>query len=226
MNPVSTGYEDSGRSRQKQRTRAALVASTRDLVSRSGSAPKVAEAAAAAGVSRTTAYRYFPSQHALLIAAHPEVEAPSMLVEGMGEDDVAARVEAVVRRFLAVVVDTEPQQRTMLRLSLSEGVDRAALPLRQGRAIGWISEALEPWRKELGEDGVRRLAVAVRAACGIEALVWLIDVAGLDRHEAVEQMVWSAVALIRRAEAEGPPVPRRPKVERRARRPRNEAGRR
>jgi AcrR family transcriptional regulator len=223
---VSTTYEETGRSRQKQRTRASLVASARDLISRGGSTPTVAETAAAAGISRTTAYRYFPSQHALLIAAHPEVEVSSMLAEGMGEQDVPARVDAVVRQFLAVIVDTEPQQRTMLRLSLSEGVDRAGLPLRQGRAIGWISEALEPWQAQLGDDGVRRLAVAVRAACGIEALVWLTDVAGLARDEAVEQMVWSAGALVRRAQAEGSPGSRRPRGGRRARRPRTDVARR
>jgi AcrR family transcriptional regulator len=205
--PVSVGYEETGRSRQKQRTRAALVASARELVSRGGSAPTVAEAAGAAGVSRTTAYRYFPSQQALLIAAHPEVEAPSMLDAAAGDGDVYARVEAVVRRFLAIIVDTEPQQRTMLRLSLTEGVDRTSLPLRQGRAITWISEALEPWTRQLGQDGIRRLAVAIRAVSGVESLVWLTDVAGLDTRDAVEQMVWSATALVRRAEAEGPPQP-------------------
>jgi AcrR family transcriptional regulator len=198
---VSRSYEETGRTRQKERTRAALVAAARDLVEAGGAAPTVEGAAAAAGVSRTTAYRYFPSQHALLVAAHPEVETASMLVEPVS-DDVVARVEAVVRRFLAVIVDTEPQQRTMLRLSLGDGVDRTALPLRQGRAIGWISEALEPWRERLGDDGVRRLAVAVRAVSGIESLVWLTDVAGLDTRAAVDQMVWSATALVSQADRE------------------------
>lgn len=202
---MSTGYETTGRSRQKQRTRAAVVAAARELIARGGSTPTVAEAAAAAGISRTSAYRYFPSQHALLIAAHPEVEATSLLGDVAGGEDVPARVEAVVRRFLALILETEPQQRTMLRLSLTEGVDRTDLPLRQGRAIRWISEALEPWQEHLGEDGVRRLAVAIRAVCGIESLVWLIDVAGLDRKSAVEQIVWSALALVRRASEEAPP---------------------
>ena len=57
---VPSGYEDTGRSRQKQRTRAALVASTRELISGGGSAPTVAEAAAVAGISRTTAVPLFP----------------------------------------------------------------------------------------------------------------------------------------------------------------------
>jgi AcrR family transcriptional regulator len=198
---VSRSYEATGRIRQKERTRAALISAARDLITGGGAVPTVAVAAAAAGISRTTAYRYFPSQHALLIAAHPEVETASMLVEPV-PDDVVARVEAVVRRFLAMIVDSEPQQRTMLRLSLTDGVERTQLPLRQGRAVGWISEALAPWRQRLGEDGVRRLAVAVRAVSGIESLVWLTDVGGLDTHEAVEQMVWSAKALVSQADRE------------------------
>ena len=88
----------------------------------------------------------------------------------------------------------------MLRLSLeADPATRERLPLRQGRAIAWFSEALDPAVDHLGVDGVRRLAVAIRAACGIETLVWLTDVAGLSREEAVDQMVWSATALVRRA---------------------------
>ena len=103
-----------------------------------------------------------------------------------------------VRGFMAMVVDTEPQQRTMLRLSLEIDTESGQLPLRQGRAIGWFIEALEPLADQLGDDGVRGLAIAVRAVSGIESLVWLTDVAGLTRQQAVEQMVWSAVAVVRR----------------------------
>jgi AcrR family transcriptional regulator len=197
---VSTAYEESGRTRQKQRTRNDLVTAARDLITRGGSAPTVEEAAAAASVSRTTAYRYFRSQHELLAAAHPEIELSSLLPEEVG-DDPEVRIEAAVRRFTVMVVDTESQQRTMLRLSLETGPGSRELPLRQGRAIGWFSEALEPLTDHLGKDGVRRLAIAVRAVSGIEALVWLTDIAGLTREQAVDQMVWSAVALVQRAAA-------------------------
>jgi len=196
---MSTAYEETGRARQKQRTRAALVAAARELVAAGGRPPTVAEAAEAATISRTTAYRYFPTQKSLLLAAHPEIEASTMLPAEVG-DDPEVRIEAAVRGFMAMVVDTEPQQRTMLRLSLeSDTATRQQLPLRQGRAIGWFIEALEPVADRLGADGVRRLAVAVRAACGIETLVWLTDVAGLTPEQAIDQMVWSSVALVRRA---------------------------
>jgi hypothetical protein len=37
---------------------------------------------------------------------------------------------------------------------------------------------------------------------GIEALVWLTDIAGLSRQQAVEVMRWSARSLLRAALAE------------------------
>ena len=114
---------------------------------------------------------------------------------------------AAVRGFLAMVVDTEAQQRTMLRLSLESDATTRDLPLRQGRAIGWFTEALAPLAPQLGDDGVRQVALAVRAIAGIEALVWLVDIAGLSQHDAVEQMVWSSVAVLRRALTDAPPNP-------------------
>ena len=199
---MSTAYEQTGRARQKLRTRKALVDATRELVARGGQSPTVAEAAEAASISRTTAYRYFPTQKSLLLAAHPEMDATTMLPEGVGEDP-EERVAAAVRGFMAMVVDTEAQQRTMLRLSLEADPTSRQLPLRQGRAIGWFAEALEPLAGRLGDDGVRRLAVGLRAVSGIESLVWLTDIAGLSRTDAVDQMVWSAVALVRRATQDG-----------------------
>src|SRR3954454_7353648 len=106
---MSTAYEQTGRSRQKQRTRAALVAAARELVATGGRPPTVAEAAEAVAGSRTPAYRYFPPQHSLLVAAQPEIETTSMLPPGVGSDP-EARIEAAVRGFMAMVVDTEQQQ--------------------------------------------------------------------------------------------------------------------
>lgn len=202
---MSTHYEETGRTGQKQRTRTALVAAARQLVA-AGISPTVEEAASAADISRTTAYRYFPNQRALLVAAHPETGARSMLPPDPPVD-APSRLAAVVREFAHVIVATEAQQRTMLRLSLeASDEERAALPLRQGRAIGWIEEALAPLRDRLSEHAVHRLALAIRSAVGIEALAWLTDVAGLGRSEAIELMAWSAQALLQAA-AEGSPPP-------------------
>jgi hypothetical protein len=138
----------------------------------------------------------------LLVAAHPEIEARSLLPDSP-PSDVAARLDAVVTAFLHLIVDTESQQRTMLRLSLDpDPGHRGGLPLRKGRAIGWIGEALSPLRGQLTERDLRRLILAIRSTAGIEALVWLTDIAGLSRREAVQLMRWSSSALLKSALAE------------------------
>jgi AcrR family transcriptional regulator len=190
----SLGYEALGRTRQKSRTRAALLASARALVAR-GRTPTVEDAAAEAAISRTTAYRYFPNQHSLLAAAHPETETASLLPVDAG-DDPEARLDLVVEAFTRLIADTEEQQRTMLRLSLApDAARREPGLLRQGRAIGWISEALTPLRGQIPDAELDRLVLAVRSAIGIEARVWLIDVAGLSPDAATDLMRWSAKAL-------------------------------
>jgi AcrR family transcriptional regulator len=191
---MSTGYEEVGRVRQKQRTRDALVTAARQLVTE-GDTPTVEVAAERAGVSRTTAYRYFPSQAALLVAAHPEI-ATMTLLPASAPADVAQRLEMVVAGVTDLVVDTEPQQRTMLRLSLEPGPGHRELLLRQGRVIGWLEDALTPLVDDLGGDGVRRLAGAIRSAIGIESFVWLKDVAGLSTLDAVETMRWTARSML------------------------------
>ena len=198
---MSIPYELAGRTHQKQRTRQALVAAAREMVTQ-GVTPTVDAAAAKASISRTTAYRYFRNQRTLLLSAHPEIEAKSLLPENPPEDP-EARLDVVIRNFLRLIVDTEPQQRTMLRLSLEPDPSlRAELPLRQGRAIGWITEALAPLRDRMSEGDLRRLAISIRSAAGIEALVWLTDIAGLSRNEAVHVMRQSARALLRSALAD------------------------
>jgi AcrR family transcriptional regulator len=198
---MSTPYELTGRSRQKQRTRDALVAAARHLVARGGAAPTVEAAAEAASVSRTTAYRYFPTQKALLVAAHPETTTSSLVPDDAG-DDPQARLLGAVDAFIRIVVDTEHQQRTMLRLSLDPEIASKSLPLRQGRAITWFEEALAPLRPRIADPDIHRLVLSVRSAVGIEALVWLTDVAGRTREEAAELMHDSARALLLQALAE------------------------
>jgi AcrR family transcriptional regulator len=182
------------------------VGAARDLVAR-GVTPTVEEAAERAGVSRTTAYRYFANQTDLLVAAHPEVAATTLLDETAPEDP-AARVAQVLDRFLPMLFDSEAQQRTMLRLSLDPDLGderRAALPLRQGRVIGWLVEALEPLADRWSDEERRRVACAIRSVAGIESLVWLVDVAGLSRADAHAQMRWSALAVLAEALRSGAP---------------------
>ena len=207
---MSTPYEAVGRTGQKRRTRNELIAATRELIALGSAAPTVDQAASHAGISRTTAYRYFPNQKALLVAAHPEMQIISYTPEDAG-DDPEKRLEGAVQAFIAMIIDTEPQQRTMLRLSLEPDTSASGLSLRQGRAIGWFTDALAPLMPAVTDAEVHRLAIAIRSAVGIESLVWLTDVAGLTREHAARLMAWSARAMLRAArDVASPPDGRTP----------------
>ena len=188
---------------QKERTRRALVAAARELLAR-GITPTVEQAAVEAAISRTTAYRYFPNQRRLVAAAHPEIEHRTLLPDDAPADP-AERLDLVLAAHVRILLDWEPQLRASLRLSLEPG--HAAPVLRRGRAIGWIADALAPLQHTRPEIDVQRLAVAVRSATGIEAFIWLVDVAGLSREDAAAQLRWNGRAVLRAA-LDGHPPPR------------------
>lgn len=197
-------YAQTGRINQKSRTRSQLIVAARSLVAKGGSTPTVEEVAAAASVSRTTAYRYFPSQRSLLAVAHPETETTSLLPDDIGNDP-EERLMVAVDAFIKLIIDTEQQQRTMLRMSLESVSDPNGLPLRKGRAIGWFEDALGVLVPQFTDAEVRRLAIAARSVVGIEPLVWLTDIAGYSRDQAARLMRWSARCLLRQALLDGLP---------------------
>jgi AcrR family transcriptional regulator len=192
---MTVPYEQIGRINQKARTREALVAATRDLLSQ-GVTPTMEGAAAAASISRTTAYRYFPNLRALLVATYPHIDERSLLGAEPPQDPVA-RLAVVAEDQTRRILKYEPEMRAVLRLSLesdsSEGPD---LPMHRGLRIGWIEDALAPLRGEMPEEELRRLIYGIGATLGIEAFVWLTDIARLSRDEAVAIMRSNASGLL------------------------------
>jgi AcrR family transcriptional regulator len=189
-------YESTGRVNQKARTREALIAATRELLAQ-GVVPTMEGAAAAAAISRTTAYRYFPSLRELIVAAYPHVEQRSLLGPNPPEDPVA-RLEIVAESHTRRILANEAQMRAVLRLSL-EGVRPPELPMHRGLRIGWIEDALAPLRGKMADDELRRLIHGIGATLGIEAFVWLTDIAGLPREQAAAILRSNASGLLRAA---------------------------
>ena len=188
-------YLRTGRTSQKARTRDALVSAARELLAK-GVTPTVEEAAAEADIGRTTAYRYFPNSRALLVATFPEIEMHSLLGEDPPQDPLA-RLKIVAERFTRQMLEHEPELRAQLRLALEgEPAGSESLPCRGGRRIRWIEDALSPLDGRMPERELRRLILGIGATLGIEALVWLTDVGGLSREEAVEVMRSNARTLL------------------------------
>jgi len=195
---MNVPYDRTGRVNQKARTRAALIAATRQLLSQ-GVTPTMEGAAAAAAISRNTAYRYFPNLRALLVATDPHIEERSLL-DSDPPTDVATRLEIVADNQTSRILTYEPEMRAVLRLSLDpDSANSPELPMHRGLRIGWIEDALAPLRGKLPDEELRRLTYGIGATLGIEAFVWLTDIARLSREEAVAIMRSNTSGLLRSA---------------------------
>lgn len=193
-NGMTIPRQEQGRARQRARTRDALAAATRQLL-REGVTPSVEEAADAARVSRTTAYRYFPSQRALLAAAFPQLDDHSLLGD-QPPADVRERVALFAAKMTESILANEAEMRAMLRLSLDPQVPLHEVALRQGRRTVWVADALAPLRDSLTKSRFERLTLAIAAAVGIESFVWLVDVGQVDRATAAAVLRSSCNALL------------------------------
>ena len=194
---MSSAYEQTGRVHQKLRTRQALVDAARELLAK-GMTPTVEQAAASASVSRPTAYRYFPNQEALLLAAHPPLAVESLLPEHASEDPLE-RLDVASKALVQFLLDDETALRAMLRISLEQTAERPRLALRTGRRIRWVEDALAPLRSRLEPQRFHDLVIRIAATLGIEPLVWLIDIAHVERTQAAAMLCASARDILKAA---------------------------
>ena len=195
--------QQGGRVNQKRRTHRAIVDAAVDLIAE-GRTPSVAEAAERALVSRTTAYRYFPTQQSLLVEAALAAAASPLdhiFEQATGSIDVGVRVDAVAVAFNREVAEREAEFRLMLRIYLDQWLAEGEL-VRPGRRLEWIDEALRPLRDQLGEEARGRLTAALAMVMGIEAYVVARDVCQLAPPDAQRVMRWAAKALLEAATSE------------------------
>jgi len=195
-----SSYESFGRMNQKRRTRAALMATATEFVRR-GETPSVAQVAEAALVSKSTAYRYFPSQEALvaeaLLGAANEAALSAVFAAARTPGTSAARLDAVIRADHALVVSHEAPFRTMLRSALAPQTgDPSEVPRRAGNRLRYLAEALAPLRDRLGDERLERLVMALAMGVGIESIVVLTDICGLSPSAAESVKRWAAAALL------------------------------
>lgn len=194
------GQEEKGRVRQKRRTRALLLRAAAELIRR-GEVPTVAAVADEADVSRRTAYRYFPTQEQLLAEAsleslRPDVEA--IIEAARRERDAAEALRRVVGGIQGLAVKHEALLRSILRLSLDRKLGEGD-PARGRRRLDWIQSALETVKPRLPRRTYERLVSALTLTLGVEALVILHDIRGLDSKQSIEVCQWAAAAMLEAA---------------------------
>jgi len=191
---------------QKRRTRAALVAAAAEFV-RIGEVPTVAQVAESALISKSTAYRYFPSQEALLAEALLTVvnrtDLEAVFVAARSTGTAEERLDGVVRADHALVVKHETAFRTAVRAMLApRGDDQSDVPRRPGNRLRYLAEALAPLDDRLGPERMRRLVIALSLCVGMESIMVTMDIGGLPLEDAEAVKRWAAAALLKAALAE------------------------
>ena len=197
-----TATQETGRYRQRRRTRAAIVAAAAELIRAGNATPGVNEIADAADVSRRTVYQYFPTVDQLLPDATLGLLSQSAVDDAIdaadAEGDAQARVEAMIHALVELSVQTMPLGRSLIRLTIDAPVE-GDQPRRGYRRITWIERAIEPLRDQLDDAAFERLVSALAMVVGWEALLVLQDLRGLPAEECAAVSTWAARVLIEAA---------------------------
>ena len=184
----------SSRVNQKERTRQAIVAATRDLI-RTGGEVTMPAVAKSALVSAATAYRYFPDLASLLREALTGVwpSPETALAPVAGSDDPVERVACATEALLRHVLSYQGAVRAMIAATITRP-DQAAM--RPGHRFGLIDEAL---RQEADTAGLAQLKRDLAVVISAEALFTLTDLCGLSPEDAIASAVRTARALTQAA---------------------------
>jgi AcrR family transcriptional regulator len=186
----------------RARTYRLLLGEAMSLV-KGGRVPSVAEVAQRTGVSRATAYRYFPSRSKLVSAVIGEGLAPVRSTRTVATDGPLALRELFEKTF-PLFVENERHMRAALQLALEhESLERAGLleeeVFRRGHRKDILKRAAAPLRAQLGAAGFERLLKALSMIYGIEIYVVLKDIWGASNREVEALARWMLEAIVRAA---------------------------
>ena len=167
---------------------------------RSGRIPSVAEVAVQTGVSRATAYRYFPSRSKLVSAVIGEGLAPVRRTRTLSGDGPLALRELFEKTF-PLFKENERHMRAALQLALEhEALERAGLleeeVFRRGHRRDILARTAKPLRPLLGTAGYERLLKALSVIYGIEIYVVLKDIWGASDREVEARARWMLEAIV------------------------------
>ncbi|MEO8945605.1 MAG: TetR/AcrR family transcriptional regulator [Gemmatimonadaceae bacterium] len=192
----------SGRAAQRERTRRDLLASARQLLA-AGKVTTVADAADNANVSRTTAYRYFTSQEALLseAAVEPLIDEIAAIVRDVDPAlDAVQRVDEIFRIATPLVLARQAQLQTMLRITLGRSLRENLTGNAPLQSVRWIlawDAALEPLRERVTPPLYVLMTRSLSALLGIETILALKDACDGDDARTAAATRFAARSMVR-----------------------------
>ncbi|CFB69900.1 TetR family transcriptional regulator [Yersinia enterocolitica] len=167
----------------RARTRRLLIDTAMSMYEQ-GAFPSITEVANAAQLSRATAYRYFPTQSALVSAMVDESLGP-ILAWQPTQPDARQRIAELLSFAYPRMLQHEGVLRAALHLSLQQWADNRSNPnneekLIRGNRKRLLKLAVEPLEGKLTPEALQRVIHAFSLIYGSEVFMVLKDIWHLD----------------------------------------------
>jgi len=187
----------------RARTRRLLIETAMKMFD-SGAFPSITEVANEAQLSRATAYRYFPTQSALVSAIVEETLSPIKNWRPSREE-AGERIDELLTFAFPHMLAHEGTLRAALHLSLTQWAQSKAATepgkerLIRGNRKAMLQHVVEPLNNELPPKIVERVIQALSLVYGSEIFLVMKDIWGCDNDQLQEIGKWMAKAIVRQA---------------------------
>lgn len=197
----------------RARTRRLLIETAMKMFD-SGAFPSITEVAHEAQLSRATAYRYFPTQSALVSAIVTETLSPIKSWRPTREE-VGERIDELLTFAFPRMLAHEGTLRAALHLSLTQWAQSQATDkpekekLVRGNRKALLQHVVEPLNAELPPEMVQRVVQSLSLVYGSEIFLVMKDIWGCDNAQLEDIGKWIAKAIVRQAREEAGVLPAR-----------------
>ncbi len=194
----------SGLTSTRARTRRLLIETAIRLFD-SGAFPSITEVAHEAQLSRATAYRYFPTQSALVSAIVSETLSPIKHWQP-SKEEATDRINELLSFAFPQMLRHEGTLRAALHLSLTQWAQSQAtdaIPVKErlvrGNRKAMLAQVLKPLNDELPPALMDRVIRSLSLVYGSEIFLVMKDIWGCHNDELEDIGKWIAGAIVRQA---------------------------
>ena len=189
----------------KARTRRLLIDTAMSMYEQ-GTFPSITDVANAAQLSRATAYRYFPTQSALVSAMVDESLGP-ILAWQPTQPDARQRIAELLSFAYPRMLQHEGVLRAALHLSLQQWAADRSNPnseekLVRGNRKRLLKLAVEPLEGKLSPEALQRVIYSFSLIYGSEVFMVLKDIWHLDEAGIQDVTQWMGKAILLQAETD------------------------
>lgn len=188
-------YLQSGRSKQKLKTRNRILDSAQKFLSK-GENFTLEAVAEEAGLSRATIYRYYSNVELLAAEAALDVytHTPEAIYSRLNKKPLPEILLGIQDYYNRLAMDHESSFRKFLSITLSSSQE---MPKRGARRIETLKLALGNHHMDMKQEELQNFIYLATVLMGVEALIVTKDVCQLDNKKSKQVLQWGLEMLIK-----------------------------